>query len=115
MKPAQFDLKVTRKDDYVLPMNLRGRNAQGNKTVLDMTGFTAESALLYKDGTVAIVTVNWLNQAQGELELVISRSVTTVLPDTGTKWFFALTNPAGRKFTYLDGDVFPRDRGAKTR
>lgn len=116
MKPAPYDLKVTRGDDYVLPINVRGRDALGNKTVLDLTGYTLESKVILPDGTLVTVSTNWLAQATGQLELFVSRSVTAVFPITsGGKWYFALVDPSGRKTSYMDGALYVRDHGDRQR
>lgn len=115
MKPAAFDLNITRGDDYVLPLNVRGRDAQGVKTTISLVGYVADAKLTYEDGTVVTISANWLSQITGSLELVVSRSITANLPASGNKWYFALTDPANRKATYLDGNALVRDRGARQR
>jgi hypothetical protein len=115
LKPAQFDLNITRGDDYVLPLNVRGRDASGNKTILDLTGYTVEARLVNEDGTTTIITANWLSQSTGMLELLVARSVTANLAASGIKWYFALTDPSNRKETYMDGNALVRDRGARQR
>jgi hypothetical protein len=70
LKPAAYDLPITRGDDYTLPLNVRGRDAQGNKTTISLAGYTVEAKLIYSDGTTSIITANWLSQSTGSLELI---------------------------------------------
>jgi hypothetical protein len=115
LKPAAYDLPITRGDDYTLPLNVRGRDAQGNKTTISLAGYTVEAKLIYSDGTTSIITANWLSQSTGSLELFVSRTVTTGMPDRGTKWYFSLIDPSNRKYTYMDGNAFIRERGSQAR
>jgi hypothetical protein len=114
LKPAPFDLPVTRGDDFVLPFFLRSRDASGNKSSVSLAGYSFESKLIAKDGTLTTITVQVIDSPNGQVKLVIAAAVTATM-QSGTKWYFAVTSPTEGKQTYMDGSVLVRDRGSSVR
>lgn len=114
MKPAPYDLSITRGFDFNLLFYVRARDTSGIKSSVDLTGYTLESKLVARDGTTTTITATAVDAANGLVRLTISRTVTAVL-GTGLKWYFALIDPSSDKELYIDGDVLVRDPGARTR
>lgn len=114
MKPAAYDLPITRGDDFVLPFNITSRDSAGVRTPVNLAGYSFESKLIASDGTLTTITVTVVSAAAGSVKLTIASTVTTALTQ-GYKWYFAVIDPSTGKQTYMDGDVLVRDRGSRVR
>lgn len=101
LMPTNVNLRIYAGDDFDLPIELQ----DANSVPIDLTGYTGRAQFRrnYDDTNPveATVTIN-----QGGTGLVVSlTSAQTELMSGDFIYDLQLTNPAGKKRTYLTGDV----------
>lgn len=94
MKPARYDITIrqraTFRERFKLPFN-----ASGYTIVAQVWSKRREQLLLN-------FTVQWVNQAQGEFDLVASRAETRAVTKSG-EWDMLVIQPNNEGFYWLEG------------
>lgn len=112
LTPGRYDLPAFRDDDIVLPFRVWGRDSQGNKTTVNLTGYTLESKFTDSAGVQRTATATFTDATTGSAQVFVARTVTTVLPLGNGIWYLALINPSNQKRTIIQGKLLVKDRGA---
>ena len=111
-RPATRNLSVARGDDLDESFYIRTRDSQGNKSVLNLTGYGLEAKVTDNAGVVLhAITATFTDASQGLVNLRLARAVTATLAKTGLKWYVALITPSDAKKTYMMGQLIAYDRG----
>lgn len=100
--------------DFDLNFYVRGKDVNGDPTVLNLTGYTLEAKLIGPGPTFTqtTMTATFNDAPTGFVNLSIARAVTGAFPSVqNQRWYFAMTNPAGKKLPYMSGKAIIDDPG----
>ena len=104
ISPATYNMTIQRRSDHNIQLVFKDSNGDA----ISLNGYTVSAQVWEKTRTTkyADFAVTYTNRGTGTVDLALTDAQTeTFKPDT-LKYDVLLTNPAGLKEYYLEGDIF---------
>jgi hypothetical protein len=103
VNPANYDITIHQGATFEVPVQYKNSTGQP----VDMRGFLVEGTIWNRTGTQKIADFfsQWIDASAGMFKLSIAASVTKTIEEQG-QYDILITEPNGRKFYLLEGNVF---------
>lgn len=103
ISPGVYHIPLQRRADH--PLTLQFKDSAG--APINLTGWTAEAQVWNKSRTTkyADFAVTYTNRAAGTIDILLTDTQTATFPNEAF-YDVLLTNPAGLKEYYLEGNVY---------
>ena len=103
IQPGTYNFELQRRADYSLSLQFK----DSNDVAIDLTGYTvyAQAWDASRSTKHADFSVSYTSRTNGEIELTLSHSQTSVFP--GELYYdVMLEAPSGKREYYLEGKIF---------
>ncbi len=97
------DFDVVRRSDFPIRLTIKG----GDGNALNLSGYTVAAEVYNKERTYKYAdwTVTYTNRSTGTVDIELSDVQTTTFDLDSVYYDVKLTQPNGKKFTYLRGKL----------
>ena len=104
IEPGTYNFTLQRRSDHTIPLLFK----DGNNNAINLVGFTVEAQVWEETRTTkfADFAVTYTNRGAGTIDIALTDVQTATFSPNILKYDVLLTNPAGLKEYYLEGDIF---------
>ena len=102
--PATYNMTVQRRSDHAIQLIFK----DGNNNAINLTGFTVEAQVWdeARSNKYADWVITYTNRVNGTVDIALTDTQTAGFTPDVLRYDVLLTNGAGLKEYYLEGDIF---------
>ena len=104
VEPATYNMTVQRRSDHSIQLIFK----DSTNSAINLSGFTVAAQVLYESRSNKYddFGVTYTNRTAGTVDIALTDTQTATFTPNVLKYDVLLTNPAGLKEYYLEGNIF---------
>lgn len=102
--PGTYNITIQRRSDHAIQLVFK----DSNNSAINLTGFTVEAQVWEETRTTKYAdwTITYTNRSTGTIDMSLTDTQTATFSPNILKYDVLLTDSAGLKEYYLEGDIF---------
>tara|TARA_R100000426_G_scaffold72421_1_gene50411 strand:- start:781 stop:1122 length:342 start_codon:yes stop_codon:yes gene_type:complete len=102
--PGTYNMTIQRRSDHAIQLVFK----DSNNSAINLTGFTVEAQVWEETRTTKYAdwTITYTNRSTGTIDMSLTDTQTATFSPNILKYDVLLTDSAGLKEYYLEGDIF---------